>query len=215
MRKRPPRWPSVVVTFLILCGLGGMVALVVLATPDATHVAAPGKTVKAQVPLSAPTDRPAFVIAPLPRSKLALESPIREIPPRRFPIAGADGYTVVLNADGTSYLEGPTGRHDLVDKTLARTPSERELAVRIAERIKKSAVPVVPQREGLGQLVVLDDGVVDIPKGSVVTLTAADKLVVLNGDGTSTVYHASGKIERRERTREATSPVPKPPNKKE
>ena len=95
MRKRPPRWPSVVVTFLILCGLGGMVALVVLATPDATHVAAPGKTVKAQVPLSAPTDRPAFVIAPLPRSKLALAAPSKwprptnRNSPRPSPLASA------------------------------------------------------------------------------------------------------------------------------
>ena len=52
----------------------------------------------------------------------------------------------------------------------------------------------------LGQLVVCDTGVVAIPKNSVVTFIGRDKVVVLNPDGSSTVFNTDGRVEQRVRS---------------
>jgi len=210
-RKRSNLWTVLFCGVLISGGLGGMVTLLVVGLPDAERTPEPRQPPRERIP------------EPRTTAPFALSLPVASMPrevrddlkpqPRRTLIAGAPGYSVVVNPDGTSYLDGPDGRQELVDRTQAALPDERELNKRIGERLRRSSTPVVTQKEGLGQLVVLDDGVVDIPKGLVITFTAADRLVVLNEDGASTVYHVNGKIERRERDRpkESKPPRPRPP----
>lgn len=127
--------------------------------------------------------------------------------PRRLPVAGAPGFYVVVNPDGTSYLERPDGvRQVLVDSLLARTPDPREVERRI--RAKMEAADRPKAKRELGQVIVLDKGVVDVPKGAVVTFVGSDRAVVLDDDGvSSTVYHADGRVEKRDRKKPLPQPV--------
>lgn len=130
----------------------------------------------------------------LPKDEPAPTTPVR---PRRLPIAGAEGYFVVIHPDGTSFLETPDNQmQPLVDAATARMPIDRDLEARLRLRLNEI---IRPKRSGLGQLIVLEHGVVDVPQDAVITYQGKDRLVVLNGDGTSTVYHADGKVETRER----------------
>lgn len=127
---------------------------------------------------------------------------------RRLPVAGAAGFFVVINADGTSYLESPTGKQALVSADFTMPPSaEQALAARLAARANRPTE--APRKARLEQLVVLDHGVVDVPRGATITLVTADYLVVLNQDGTSTVYYVDGRSEvrgRQETTRAGRGP---------
>lgn len=211
-RKRSGLWTVLFCVLLISGGLGGMVALLIVGLSDAERTPETRQPPKERIPepqARIELPRLTLPVTPLPREVKDDLKP----QPKRTPIAGAPGYSVVVNPDGTSYLDGPEGRQELVDRTQAALPDERELNRRIGERLRRSSKPVVSQKEGLGQLVVLDEGVVDIPKGLIITFTASDRLVVLNEDGASTVYHVNGKIERRERDRlkESKPAQPRPP----
>ena len=141
---------------------------------------------------------PATVAAPAD-----LPAPARPQPPeppapqvRRLPVAGAAGYYVVIRPDGTSELHTPEGVQPLVDATTAALPSEDELARRLAEaEARRAARPQV--KKALGQVVVLDQGVVDLPADAALVFAGPDKAVALLPDGTSAVYHADGRVEPR------------------
>lgn len=115
--------------------------------------------------------------------------------PQRFPVAGAAGFFVVLNADGSSSLEDPTGKVIKLADANTRTP-ETELAARLLANVTSSRPDV---KTTVGQLIVLEQGVVDVPKDALITFMDKDKLVVMAKDGTSTVYHVDGRVEPRER----------------
>lgn len=110
---------------------------------------------------------------PAPRPAAVPAAPPAPSPagPRRLPVAGAPGYVLVLDpSDGAGYLEDPAGD---------RTPLEAAPA-----RIR-----------GLGRrLVVLDQGVVAVPEGAVVTYQGPDRLVTHDA-GSATVYRATGAVE--------------------
>lgn len=111
----------------------------------------------------------------------------------RVRVAGMDGHFVVFSPDGTSFLETPSGRRELVDAGFAARRRPEAVAAKVAETLAAS-----PRRQP-GQLVVLDGGVVDIPVGAQITLMESDRLVTMNGDGTATVYHVDGRVEVRDR----------------
>jgi hypothetical protein len=117
----------------------------------------------------------------------------QEAPTRRVPVAGRKGHWVVFEPDGSSYLEAPDG---------TRT--------RLASAAEGPPPPPPPQRatpeRRPGQLVVCDEGVVDVPKNAVITLVAADKVVTHEPDGSSVTYFTDGRVERRGRDRRPTPP---------
>jgi hypothetical protein len=120
---------------------------------------------------------------------------------RRVPVAGQEGYFVVFMQDGTSYLEAPDGKKtQLVDAAFARRPDPDRVAARLAAKL----APKDKDKREPGQLIVLDEGVVDVPKDAQITLIEKDRLVVMNGDGSSTVYYADGKTELREKRKAPT-----------
>lgn len=204
-RSRQP-WLS---GLLVAAGVGGMLGLIFLGSvppsPSDGHRAVP------KLPISLPKPPTAVATNSLPFAPF--EVPGSLLPgdgkPRRLPVTGAAGYVVVLNPDGTSYLEGPKGdKTQLVDRTFAKMPSERELEERIRKRLLRPT-PATPKREAVvGQLVVLDEGVIDVPQDALVTYTGPDRLVALNPDGTATVYWADGRTEVRDRRRPVEARVP-------
>lgn len=115
--------------------------------------------------------------------------------PRRLPIAGAEGYTVVVNQDGSSYLEDPSGRRThLLDGN--QKPNATDI---LAERLAKRLSQTGPRRLGQGQLLVLDTGIVEVPGDGIVTFTGSNHAVVLMPDGASASYYVDGRVEHREK----------------
>lgn len=139
--------------------------------------------------------------AVVPEEKPAVTSPVvtpvvpPPVVPQRFPVSGAAGFFVILNADGSSSLEDPSGKIVKLADANKQTP-ETELASRLLANVKN---PRPDTKTAVGQLIVLEEGVVDVPKDALITFMDKDKLVVLATDGTSTVYHVDGRVERRER----------------
>lgn len=122
--------------------------------------------------------------------KTRLNTPDTDAPPvrpRRLKVAGSDGYAVIVNPDGSSYLEAPDGRQT----ELAGPGQAEENTAKIIER--KLSEPR-PKKEGLGLLIVTDTGVVDVPKDAVITFVGRDKVVTHSPDGTSKVYFVDGRV---------------------
>jgi hypothetical protein len=139
-----------------------------------------------------PEEPPVVTAVPHPVATPSASLPVQ---PQRFPVAGAAGFFVVLNTDGSSSLEDPTGKVIKLADANTRTP-ETELAARLLANATGSRPDV---KTTVGQLIVLEQGVVDVPKDALITFMDKDKLVVLAKDGTSTVYHVDGRVEPRER----------------
>jgi uncharacterized protein YjdB len=137
--------------------------------------------------------------------------PALEIAPRQLPVAGAPGFFVVLKRDGSSELLDPEGKRTplaapgkMLDKDV--TQIQKAVAAQLNKPAKKVAV---------GQLVVLEKGVVDVPKDAIITYLDTDRLITLATDGSSTVYKVDGSVETRERPgrpvleTETPQPIPK------
>lgn len=123
-----------------------------------------------------------------------ITAPVVPAKSQRIPVTGAPGFVVIVHPDGASELEDAAG---------VRTP------LTPADATPLAVVPSKPQPEPkttVGQLIVLDRGIVDVPKDSLITFTGEDNLVVLNADGSSTVYRTDGRIERR--ARKSSPPIP-------
>lgn len=172
----------------IVVGVVGLVSAVFLVS-----TVKPTTTDRVEEAKSAPADI-TQLLQPVPSAQAGKRNQTR-----RMPVAGAPGFFIVVNPDGTSYLEKPSGqRQVLVDAAQAAVPDPGTLALRVKEKMEEVSRPK-PKTE-IGQLVVLDRGVVDVPKGAVITFTGPDRAVVLNEDGiSSTVFHSDGRVERRER----------------
>lgn len=112
--------------------------------------------------------------------------PVLDVP-KRIPVAGADGYEIVVYKDGSSYMEGPEGK-----KTQLTAPAIPDIESKVERKIQT----IKPKKTALGQLVVTDLGVVDVPKGAVITFIGRDKIVTHDQDGTSVTYYVNGRIER-------------------
>lgn len=124
--------------------------------------------------------------------------------PRRIAVTGAPGFFVVIGPDGASYIESPDGaRKKLADAD--RGPekvSSEPVFSKVMKRLEQ-------KKAGLGQLVVCDEGVVDVPKGAIITFVGKDKVVTHNADGSSTVYFTDGRIVQRDRKERRVLPAPK------
>ena len=107
--------------------------------------------------------------------------------PKRIPVAGVDGYEIVVYKDGSSYIEGPEGK-----KTQLTAPAIPD----IESKIERKLQTIKPKRTALGQLIVTDLGVVDVPNDAVITFIGRDKVVTHDQDGTSVTYYVNGRIER-------------------
>lgn len=154
------------VVLVVVCGIGTSVLLLVTLTSQDTGTSVPGPD-KAKT-----TNR----VQPDPTQ------------PRRLVVAGSDGYAVVMNPDGSSYLEAPDGKQTQLTEPgrLEDDAAEKAVARKLEE--------VRPKKQGLGQLVVTDTGIVDIPRDAVVTLIGRDKVVTHEPDGTSRVYFVDGRV---------------------
>lgn len=108
-------------------------------------------------------------------------------------VAGNEGYAVVMNPDGSSYLEAPDGKRTELTKPGRPDDDAAEKAV------TKKLEEVRPKKVGIGQLIVTDTGVVDIPKDAIVTFVGRDKVVTHEPDGTSNVYFVDGRVVRQAR----------------
>jgi hypothetical protein len=146
------------------------------------------------VPVAPP---PAAVRRPEPKALVPRTvSAAAVLPPepaaRRFAVGGAEGFAVVVAPDGSSRLEAPDG------SKVELTTAEPVVATPAAERVIKQVVSRLetPTPGALaGQLLVLDRGVVTVPRGAVITYMGADRVIVHEDDNTSTIYYISGAIE--------------------
>ncbi len=91
-------------------------------------------------------------------------------------------------------MERPDGRRTALVEADAAARTVEAAADSVGERMSPP-----PRKTEVGQLVVCDKGVVDVPKGAIITLVAEDKVVTREADGSSTVYHTDGRVERRDR----------------
>jgi hypothetical protein len=117
--------------------------------------------------------------------------------PRRLPVAGARGWWAVLYEDGSSFLEGPDGQR----KQLTEPGPVPQPAAGAGGNGQgwSGKGPAGPARTP-GRLIVCDDGVVDVPVDAVITFIGRDRVVTLDPhDGSSTIYHTDGRVERRGR----------------
>lgn len=125
---------------------------------------------------------------------------------RRVAVSGVEGYHVTLLPDGTSWLEGPDGKkRQLVDAAFvgsSSTPPPGEVSIRVLRPGAEVLESLPGKGRGPGQLIVLDEGVVDVPRDAQITLVEKNRLVVATGDGSSIVYHADGRVESRQRLKD-------------
>lgn len=128
-------------------------------------------------------------LVPPPKKEVA---PPPKAGPRRLKVAGQEGYFIVIEADGSSAMEAPDGT-----KTVLTGPASKDEDTESA--IVKKLEETRPKRAGLGQLVVTDTGIIDIPKDAVVTFIGRDKVVTHDPDGTSVVYFVDGRVVRQAR----------------
>jgi hypothetical protein len=170
------------VVFVSLLCIGGATGLILLAINQPIEPATPETREE-------PKPEPKIEPKPLPPREAA---PAPKAGPRRLKVAGQEGYYVVIEPDGSSVMEAPDGK-----KTFLTGPvSKDELP---EDAIVKKLEETSPKRVGLGQLVVTDTGIVDIPKDAVVTLIGRDKVVTHGPDGTSVVYFVDGRVVRQAR----------------
>ena len=190
--KRRTVWPFWTSLFVVLLGIAGGITLVAtLAQPDG------GVSSSDEESTSGPREEKGATAGTATR-------------PKRMAIGGAPGYFVVVNPDGSSYMESPDGkRTQLADADpTAKTVSDDA----VKGVVDRMAAP--PKKTEIGQLVVCDKGVVDVPKGAVITYVGDDKVVTVNPvDGSSVVYFTDGKVTRRdrvERARQGSEALKKP-----
>jgi hypothetical protein len=86
----------------------------------------------------------------------------------------------------------------LADLNVATPESEEALINKLLQQLPAQAAgPAV--KKAVGRLVVLEQGIVDLPVGAVVTFLGKDKAVTHDPDGSSVTYYVDGRVERRER----------------
>lgn len=184
MKRSNPKWIFVVSTVLLTASLVGVVALFTVVGVDNT------------TPVE---DEKPELVEPVTKGTVVEKReavPVAKDLPRRLPVAGLEGYFITVNPDGSSYMEEPGGKKTPLADAGGPPTAEDVVVKRASERIAK-----LPQkRTGIGQLIVLDKGVIDVPKDAIITYTGPDKVVTHEADGSSTVYHVSGKVEHRERS---------------
>ncbi len=178
------------VVFAVTLAVGGAVALIGLL---ASREDAPAKPTAAQTIPVGSADGHTL-------SQGGSEAP----EPRRLPLVGQEGYSVVINRDGSSDLVGPDGA------------VVRRLAEPGPAPVDESKLPALPEppppRRGLGQIIVCDKGVVDVPRDAVITFVGEDRVVTHAPNGTSVVYHVDGRIEYRDRPERRSPATSTKPN---
>jgi hypothetical protein len=105
----------------------------------------------------------------------------------RFPVRGSDGYVLLVDPDGSVYVDGPEGKRLLLPPTPA------------AKEVKGKKEETAPVRRPLGRFAVLDKGLVELPAEGVVVFTGPDHVVVASMDGLATAYFTDGRAEVRGR----------------
>lgn len=109
------------------------------------------------------------------------------IGPKRMPVSGLPKHFIVVYLDGSSYLEYPDGRTEkLTDPGTTPVPEDP-----LARK------PIPKPDPKLEKLIVLDKGVVNIPKDSIITFIGADRVITHDSSGSSTTYFVDGRIETR------------------
>lgn len=167
------------VVFVALLCVGTAAGLILIAANQPAEPVTEAKEPESKVE---PKVEPKLV--PPPKKEVA---PPPKSGPRRLKVAGQDGYFIVIEADGSSVMEAPDGT-----KTVLTGPAAKNEDAEAA--IVKKLEDARPKRAGLGQLVVTDTGIIDIPKDAVVTFIGRDKVVTHDPDGTSVVYFVDGRV---------------------
>lgn len=107
---------------------------------------------------------------------------VAEVSPRRLPIGGTGNY-MAIEPDGSAYLVSSDGTRSQV-----MNPTPRPIPPTVTGRA------TMPQRI-IGQIIVCDTGLVDVPKNAIVTYVGRDRVTILNDDGSSTTYFVDGHSE--------------------
>jgi hypothetical protein len=173
------RHPGTVIAMIIVFAV---VLTYFTQTPDYSHMGT--KTVKEDKKEKVIVVPPPKLITPTPKEVAGLS--------RRISVAGQPGYTIVVQPDGSSYLEGPDGK--MVRQLADASPLIKDDVI---DRISQKLITPTEKRPSLGQLIVCDNGVVDVPTDAVITFIGTDRVVTHSPDGTSNIYYTSGKIETR------------------
>lgn len=123
--------------------------------------------------------------------------------PRRLAVGGAPGFFVVIQPDGSSYLEKPDGTKNPLTFATPNLPS-------LVEKTAKQLTAPRKIKTGISQLIVCDSGVVDVPAGAIITYIGKDKVVTVDTqDGSSVIYYTDGRVERHARTERSDFSTPK------
>lgn len=114
---------------------------------------------------------------------------------RRVPVTGASGFFIIIEPDGSTFMEDADGkRTQLTNADPKEAPNIDDTVSSIMNRID-----AVPKKTAIGELIVCDKGIVDVPKGSIITFIGPDKVVTHSNDGASVTYFTDGRIVRRSR----------------
>lgn len=106
---------------------------------------------------------------------------------QRWPVAGAEGFYVIITPDGATYLEEPGQPRKLLS-----APERPEPAT-----VSQAKPPEPPP--GLRQVVVCDDGIVNLPTDAILTFVGKSHATALLPNGVSVTYHTDGRVEARGR----------------
>lgn len=183
----PASRASIWVVLVGALGLAGCVTVIVLLASTDGPQDLPPRPVPVITPVTSGTTAPEIVTLPAPEPVPA--------GPRRLPVGGQEGYTVVIEVDGSSYLEAPDG-------TKTQLATAGPALVEVVPTIASGP----PPRRQLGQLVVCDVGVVDVPRGALIMYVGRDKVVVRGDDDQVTTYFTDGRVIRAERAKRTDTP---------
>lgn len=110
-----------------------------------------------------------------------------------LPVIGSQGQRIMFEEDGV-YLRTPDGDKKKIANTPEELTQEEAVEKRIREKIALTVLNKKQRNVEPGVLIVLDRGIVEIPKESVIVYQDANKLTCINQDGSVSSYYADGKI---------------------
>lgn len=130
---------------------------------------------------------PQFLQVTSSTSEVRDETPKSSEPdkPKKIEIAGLPDHYILLYKDGLAELVKPDGT-----KTVITTPEPDEKVIPIPK-------PPAPKLE---QLIVTEEGIVNVPKGAIITGIEKGSVTTYNPkDGSVIIYFANGRVETKTR----------------
>jgi len=116
----------------------------------------------------------------------------QENTPNSLSVVGSQGQRIMFEEDGVWLTDANGDRRRIANK-----PEDMAVNDSIEEKIRDKLLQVAAKKKkniAPGVLIVLDEGIVEIPKDSVVTWQGKSKLTCIHADGTVSSYYADGRV---------------------